>query len=73
MEARETVPSHDLESIIGSIGEAKSAIHTEGSVYADGELWTARSEQRILSGSRVRVIGREGFILEVEAIDDDQD
>jgi membrane-bound ClpP family serine protease len=45
MEARETVPSHDLESIIGSIGEARSTIDTEGSIYADGELWTARSEE----------------------------
>ncbi|MGD9092194.1 MAG: NfeD family protein [Anaerolineales bacterium] len=73
LEAREAMPSHDLESIIGSIGEARSTIHAEGSVYANGELWTARSDQRILAGSRVRVIGREGFILEVEAIEEDQE
>jgi membrane-bound serine protease (ClpP class) len=73
MEARETVPSHDLESIIGSIGEARSTIDTEGSIYADGELWTARSEKRILAGTRVRIIGREGFILEIEPIEEDEE
>ena len=73
MEAREAAPSHDLGSIIGSIGEAKSTIHTEGSVYANGELWTARSDQRILEGTRVRIVGREGFILDVEAIEEDQE
>jgi membrane-bound ClpP family serine protease len=73
MEARETMPSHDLESIIGSIGEARSTIHNDGSVYANGELWTARSDHRILAGSRVRVIGREGFVLEVEQVEEDQE
>jgi membrane-bound serine protease (ClpP class) len=73
MEARETVPSHDLESIIGSIGEARSTIDTEGSIYADGELWTARSEKRILAGTRVRIIGREGFILQIEPIEEDEE
>jgi membrane-bound ClpP family serine protease len=31
-----------------------------------GELWTARSEQVIPDGARVRVTGQEGFILDVE-------
>lgn len=73
IEAREAAPSHNLESIIGSIGEARSTIHTEGSVYAKGELWTARSDQRILEGTRVRITGREGFILIVEAIKDEEE
>ncbi len=59
-------PSHDLESLIGQIGEAKTEVHESGSVQAAGELWTARSEKVIPAGTPVRVIGREGFVLVVE-------
>jgi membrane-bound serine protease (ClpP class) len=59
-------PSHDLESLIGQIGEAKTEVHESGSVQAAGELWTARSEKAIPAGTPVRVIGREGFVLVVE-------
>lgn len=59
-------PAHDLESLIGQIGEAKTEVHESGSVQAAGELWTARSEKVIPAGTSVRVIGREGFVLVVE-------
>jgi membrane-bound serine protease (ClpP class) len=59
-------PVHDLGKLIGSIGEAKSNIHDEGSVYVSGEMWSAKSDQEIPSGSSIRVVRREGFILVVE-------
>jgi membrane-bound serine protease (ClpP class) len=59
-------PSHDLDALIGQIGEAKSKIHDNGSVQVDGELWSAKSEQNIPDGSSVRVIKRDGFVLLVE-------
>jgi membrane-bound serine protease (ClpP class) len=59
-------PSHDLESLIGALGEARSSIHQDGSIQVGGELWSARSENSIPSGSRIRVVRREGFILVVE-------
>ena len=59
-------PVHDLETLVGSIGEAKSKIYAEGSVYVAGEMWSARSDQVIPSGSSIRVVRREGFILVVE-------
>ncbi len=68
LEARLLSPAHDLEGLVGAVGEAKTEIHDEGSVQVAGELWSARSENQIAAGARVRVIGREGFILEVEAI-----
>ncbi len=68
LEARRISPSHSLESLIGAIGEAKTEIFEDGSIQVAGELWSARSEKTIPAGSQVRVIGREGFILEVEAI-----
>ncbi len=59
-------PAHDLEALIGQVGEAKTDVHEEGTVQVAGELWSARSEKRIRAGSAVRVIGREGFVLIVE-------
>lgn len=59
-------PAHDLESLLGEIGEAKTDIHDQGSVQVAGELWSAQSSQPIEAGSEVQVIAREGFILQVE-------
>jgi membrane-bound serine protease (ClpP class) len=66
LEAHRARPSHDLSMLIGLIGEARTVIHLEGSVQAHGELWTARSDQPIPAGSKVRVTGRDGFVLIVE-------
>lgn len=66
LQAAHARPSHDLSLLIGQIGEAKTRIHQEGSVQINGELWSARSEKSITSGSSVKVVGREGFILVVE-------
>lgn len=66
MQASHTRPAHDLSALVGQVGEAKTRIHTEGSVQVAGELWSARSEKIIPSGSPVRIVGREGFILVVE-------
>lgn len=65
LEASLVRPEHDLTRLVGTTGEAKTVIHEEGSVQVDGELWSAHSETRIPKGARVRVIGREGFILNV--------
>ena len=59
-------PVYNLESLIGSIGEARSNIHEEGSVQVAGEMWSAKSDQSISVGSSIRVVRREGFILVVE-------
>lgn len=64
-----TTPSHDLSDIIGAKGEARTNVHHDGSVYVYGEMWTARSDKPIKSGTIVRVVEREGLILEVEIED----
>jgi membrane-bound serine protease (ClpP class) len=68
MEARNLQPSHDLDKLLGKLGEAKTKIKDDGSVYVGGELWSARSDQPIPSGSPIKVIRREGFILVVEKL-----
>jgi membrane-bound serine protease (ClpP class) len=67
MEVAATPPAHDMNALIGLIGEAKTDIHKEGSVQVAGELWSAQSKDPISRGSKVRVVGREGFILRVES------
>jgi membrane-bound serine protease (ClpP class) len=69
IEARKARPLHDLNALIGATGEAKTSIHMEGSVQVDSELWSARSVTPIPRGARVRVVSREGFTLQVEAIE----
>ncbi|MCC7117125.1 MAG: hypothetical protein IT310_01260 [Anaerolineales bacterium] len=69
IEATSSRPTHDLTTIVGQVGEAKSKIHGEGNIYVAGELWSARSEKVIPAGSQVRVLKREGFTLVVEKID----
>jgi membrane-bound serine protease (ClpP class) len=68
LEAEKKVPTHDLATLVGKIGEAKTDILQEGSVQVSGELWSATSKQEIPNGVQVRIIGREGLILEVEQV-----
>ena len=68
LESEKMKPRMDLGKIIGQTGEAKTDIHDEGSVQIGSELWSARSNVQIYEGSIVRVIKREGFILEVEPV-----
>lgn len=73
IEASLARPSHDLGALMGVIGEAKTEIHSEGSLQVAGELWSAFSEKEIPKGERARVIGREGLILKVEAVEDTEE
>lgn len=66
VQAAATRPTHDLGTLIGESGDARSDVHEEGSVQVGGELWSARSESPITAGSKIRVVRREGFILVVE-------
>lgn len=68
LETEKLKPRHDLGKLINEEGEAQTDILNEGSVQIGSELWSARSAVRIPEGSKVRVIKRDGFILEVEPI-----
>jgi membrane-bound serine protease (ClpP class) len=65
-QAADARPVHDLGTLVGLSGEAKSNIHEEGSVYVAGEMWSAKSDDLIPDGSSIRVVRREGFILVVK-------
>jgi membrane-bound serine protease (ClpP class) len=66
VEAANARPIHDMATLLGQIGEARTKVDEEGSVLVAGELWSARSEDPIPAGSPIRVVRREGFILIVE-------
>lgn len=68
MEAASARPSHDLEGLVGQIGEARTIVREEGSVQVGGELWSARSEDSIPEGSSIRVVRRDGFVVVVEKV-----
>lgn len=68
LETEKIKPRHDLAKIIGAMGEAKTDIFNEGSVQIGSELWSARSAISIPEGAKIRVLKREGFILEVESV-----
>lgn len=59
-------PLHDLDALVGQVGEARTNVDAEGSVLISGELWSAKSDKAIAAGSAVRVIRRDGFVLIVE-------
>jgi membrane-bound serine protease (ClpP class) len=52
--------------LIGLTGRAESDISPEGFIFIRGELWPARSQQKIAQGKTVRVVGFANVTLEVE-------
>lgn len=68
LEADQRRPLHDLGELIGALGEAKTYILAEGSVQVGGELWSATSQTPIAQGTQIKVIKRDGFILEVQPL-----
>ncbi len=72
LETEKLKPRHDLSKLIGDTGEARTDIHDEGSVQLGSELWSARSQTPIRAGSKVKIVKREGFILEVESIPEEE-
>ena len=54
------------EAMIDSPAEVVSWSGTEGRVRAHGEIWAARSEEKLAPGNKVRIAGRDGLTLIVE-------
>lgn len=68
LEALEGRPMINMDKVIGASGDAKTAIYNEGSAYVAGENWSAHSQVPIPAGARIKVIAREGIIVEVEPL-----
>jgi membrane-bound ClpP family serine protease len=68
MEAAAYKPVFNPDQLIGMTGQASSDIRGRGTVYVNGEEWSAVSHTFIPAGSAVRVLGRSGLTLEVDLI-----
>lgn len=60
----------DLSRLITAVGEARTDVYKDGTVYLMGEEWSAWSEEEIPAGSKVRVLRREGLLLQVERVEE---
>ena len=69
LEVQMSWPSHDLDTLIDAVGVAKTNVHEEGTVFVGMEDWSAESNEPIPDGAKVRVLNRDGFILQVEAME----
>jgi membrane-bound serine protease (ClpP class) len=58
--------------IIGETGEALGEIRGEGFIRVRGEIWRARSSTDIRDGERVKIVGKEGPILIVEPVKEEE-
>lgn len=68
MEAAASRPAFDLDRLVGMTGKASSDIRGQGTVYVNGEEWTAFSNTFIPAGSKIQVLGRNGLTLEVDIV-----
>jgi len=64
--AQRARPTIDPTRVIGEVAEVRTELNPIGSVYALGELWTARAEGSVRAGKKVKVVDREGLMLLVE-------
>jgi membrane protein implicated in regulation of membrane protease activity len=55
-----------VETLVGKVGVAVSALSPEGQVKLDGELWSARCDGGCDRGTRVVVRSLEGLTLLVD-------
>jgi membrane-bound serine protease (ClpP class) len=56
------------EALIGASGEAVSWHDHEGRVRVLGEIWLARANAPLAAGTAVKVVGRDGLVVLVEAV-----
>ena len=69
--AQSAKPRTGERGLAGEIGVVKQTLDPHGKVFVHGELWFARSRETIPEGARVRVVGVDNLILEVEPVPED--
>ena len=68
--SQRSAPSIDPTRVIGQVVEVRAPLDPVGSVYAGGELWTARADTLVDVGEMVEVISADGLILQVKPVRD---
>ncbi len=62
-------PMTGAAGLIGETGVATKALRPDGKVFVHGELWNAVSAAPIKKGAKIRVIGIDKLVLDVEEED----
>lgn len=62
-------PTTGQKGMVGLVGDARSDLDPEGSVYIRGEYWTAvAASGKIKTGTKVKVVAMDGMTLKVEKV-----
>lgn len=59
---------HGVDILLNKTGIALNKINLSGQVIINGEIWSAYSEEPINKNQKIKVIGVDGLILKVKAI-----
>ena len=57
------------DALIGKLASAMEPLAPEGHVLVDGEIWLATATQPIQAGARLRVVGHQDYVLQVELLE----
>ncbi len=63
-----TMPVQSMD-VNGLHGTALTDITEEGKVKVQGEIWNATSYKEIKKGEKIKVVNRDGLVLEVEPVE----
>jgi membrane-bound serine protease (ClpP class) len=69
MRARRMKARLGADALIGKIASAMEPLTPEGHVLVDGEIWLATATHPIQSGARLRVVGHQDYVLQVELLE----
>jgi membrane-bound serine protease (ClpP class) len=57
------------DALVGSAASAMEPLTPEGHVLVEGEIWQAVASEPVKAGARLRVVGHEQYLLQVEPED----
>ncbi len=71
IEAMQLKPLNRLGNLEDQVGKTRSEVYLTGTVYIQNEEWSARSKEPIPADTLVKVVGKDGFTVEVEPLTDE--
>ncbi|MDJ0806142.1 MAG: nodulation protein NfeD [Gammaproteobacteria bacterium] len=60
------------EELLGADAVAIEGFTRDGPVHAHGEVWRAHTDQPVTKAQRVKITGRDGMVLQVTPIEDEE-
>lgn len=69
MRARRQKVKLGADALIGSEASAMEELSPEGHVLVEGEIWLAKASEPVPSGTKLRVVGHEQYVLRVAPLE----